>query len=216
MPLRLTITSGLLSGRVFPLNSGFLTIGRSENCTVRFDPRGERIASKQHAFIEARPDGYYITDNQSTNGTLVNGRKVQKVKLRSGDEIQFGTRGVTGTVAIDADDRAPVEQFRAQQIENFENIAGSQPKDLQNSVVSIGLGQLEPQPQPSRTGRYVGIGFTIFAIIFMSLIVSLIMFASVGIVPAVIAAVIAFAPAMLYLLPLLWLDRYDPEPLWLL
>ena len=50
----------------------------------------------------------------------------------------------------------------------------------------------------------------------MSLIVSLIMFASVGIVPAVIAAVIAFAPAMLYLLPLLWLDRYDPEPLWLL
>ena len=42
------------------------------------------------------------------------------------------------------------------------------------------------------------------------------MFASVGIVPAFIAAVVAFVPAMFYLLPLIWLDRYDPEPLWLL
>jgi protease PrsW len=35
-------------------------------------------------------------------------------------------------------------------------------------------------------------------------------------VPAIIATFVAFTPAMLYLLPLIWLDRYDPEPLWLL
>lgn len=215
MKLRLTITSGMLNGQAFPLETGFLTIGRGENCSVRFDPRGERIASKQHAFIEARPDGYYITDNQSTNGTIVNGRKIQKVKLNSGDEIQFGTHGVTATVAIEAEQEAPAE-FRAQQIENFEHIASAKPQNLQNSVVSIGLGQLDPQPEPSRTGRYVGIGVTIFAIIFMSLVVALIMFAAVGVVPAVIAAVIAFLPAIIYLFPLMWLDRYDPEPLWLL
>ncbi|HKX83529.1 MAG TPA: PrsW family glutamic-type intramembrane protease, partial [Pyrinomonadaceae bacterium] len=216
MKLRLTITSGMLSGQRFPLETGFLTIGRGENCTVRFDPRGERIASKQHAFIEARPDGYYITDNQSTNGTLVNGQKIQKVKLNSGDEIQFGTHGVTATVAIDLEHVAPVEQFRARQIQNFEDLAEGQPQNLQNSVVGIGLGQLEPQPEPSRTGRYVGIGVTVFAIVFMSLIVALIMFASVGVIPAVIAAIIAFLPAVIYLFPLMWLDRYDPEPLWLL
>lgn len=215
MQLRLTITSGMLSGKTFPLETGFLTIGRSENCSVRFDPRGERVASKQHAFIEARPDGYYVTDNQSTNGTLINGHKIQKVKLADGDQIQFGTNGITAIVEIAEDRAAPVAEFRAQQIENFENIVESQPQNLQNSVVSIGLGQLEQQAEPSRTGRYVGIGVTIFAII-LSLIVALIMFASVGIVPAVIAAIIAFVPAMLYLLPLMWLDRYDPEPLWLL
>src|SRR5574338_1234130 len=98
MKLHLTITSGTLAGQDFELETGFLTIGRSENCTVRFDPRGERIASKQHAFIEARPDGYYITDNQSTNGTLVNGLRVQKSRLNSGDEVQFGKNGVTADV----------------------------------------------------------------------------------------------------------------------
>jgi RsiW-degrading membrane proteinase PrsW (M82 family) len=50
----------------------------------------------------------------------------------------------------------------------------------------------------------------------MSLIVIAITFASVGIIPAIIAAIVAFAPAIIYLFPLLWLDRYDPEPLWLL
>jgi protease PrsW len=38
----------------------------------------------------------------------------------------------------------------------------------------------------------------------------------VGIIPAVIGAVVAFVPAVLYLFPLIWLDRYDPEPFWLL
>jgi RsiW-degrading membrane proteinase PrsW (M82 family) len=50
----------------------------------------------------------------------------------------------------------------------------------------------------------------------LSLFVGLIIFASVGIIPALIAAVVAFTPAMVYLLPMIWLDRYDPEPLWLL
>jgi RsiW-degrading membrane proteinase PrsW (M82 family) len=48
------------------------------------------------------------------------------------------------------------------------------------------------------------------------MVVALLMFASVGIVPAVIATVVAFVPATLYLIPLIWLDRYDPEPFWLL
>jgi len=54
------------------------------------------------------------------------------------------------------------------------------------------------------------------AIVFMTLVVVAIMFLSVGILPAVVAATIAFVPAVLYLFPLIWLDRYDPEPLWLL
>ena len=91
MKLQLTINSGSLTGQVFDLETGFLTVGRGENCSVRFDPAGERIASKQHAFIEAKPDGYYLTDNQSTNGTLVNGSRIQVVRLNNGDTIQFGT-----------------------------------------------------------------------------------------------------------------------------
>jgi pSer/pThr/pTyr-binding forkhead associated (FHA) protein len=109
MKLQLTINSGTLTGQVFELETGFLTIGRGENCSVRFDPAGERIASKQHAFIEAKPDGYYLTDNQSTNGTLVNGDRIQVTRLNNGDTIHFGKNGVNATVNLQqpASEQAP-------------------------------------------------------------------------------------------------------------
>ncbi|MDM7923138.1 MAG: PrsW family glutamic-type intramembrane protease [Pyrinomonadaceae bacterium] len=218
MKLQLTINEGMLAGRVFDLETGFLTIGRGENCSVRFDPISERIASKQHAFIEARPDGYYITDNNSTNGTIVNGSRIQKQKLSNGDTVQFGKNGVTASIRIEGDQQPalPREEFRELQLQQFEQAARATPDNLQNSMANIGLGQVVPKPEPSRTGRYIGIGITILAIVFLSLIVIGLMIVSVGPLPAVIAAVVAFTPAMLYLLPLMWLDRYDPEPLWLL
>lgn len=218
MKLNLTINSGALSGRDFELETGFMTIGRGENCTVRFDPLGERIASKQHAFIEAKPDGYYITDNNSTNGTIVNGQRVEKAKLNDGDAVQFGKNGVTATVRIAGASQGavPQDQFREIEMRQFEHIADASQETFQRSMSNIGLGQLEAKPEPSSTGRYVGIGVTILAVVFLSLIVIALMFFSVGVIPAVIAAVVAFTPAMVYLMPLIWLDRYDPEPFWLL
>src|ERR1041384_3756140 len=102
MKLRLTINDGTLAGQEFDLETGFLTVGRSDNCSVRFDPLTERIASKQHAFIEAKPDGYYVTDNNSTNGTLLNGTRVDSEKFPEGDTIQFGRNGVAASVRIEA------------------------------------------------------------------------------------------------------------------
>ena len=215
MKLRLTVNSGTLAGRIFELESGFLTIGRGENCSIRFDPRTERIASKQHAFIEARSDGFYITDNKSLNGTLVNGRPIERAKIRSGDTIQFGRNGAVAAVAID-DRPLTAPDLGAEQFRQIQQAAQQRTDNVQNSMSNIGLGQLEAVPEPSRTGRYVGIGVTIFAVVFMSLVVVAIMFLSVGIVPAVIASIVAFLPAVIYLVPLVWLDRYDPEPLWLL
>ena len=80
MKLSLKIQSGSLVGKRFELNQGFLTVGRGENCTIRFDPQTETIVSKQHAFIEARPNEFYITDNQSTNGTFINGHEINTAK----------------------------------------------------------------------------------------------------------------------------------------
>ena len=219
MKLRLTISSGTLAGQCFELQTGFLTIGRSETCSIRFDPQSERIASKQHAFIEERSDGFYITDNKSTNGTLVNGQKIESAKLNAGDHIQFGSNGVTAAIQIEGGQLASAasQNYREHQVEHFNQLAAQEPVNLQASLQNFALPSMAAvKPEPSNTGRYIGIAVTIFAIIFMSLIVMMIMFASVGIIPAIMAAVVAFVPAMLYLLPLIWLDRYDPEPLWLL
>lgn len=219
MKLHLTINDGSLAGRAFDLTTGFLTIGRSDNCSVRFDPQRERIASKQHAFIEARADGFYLTDNKSTNGTFLNGHRVESAKLKSGDALQFGTNGSNGTVRIDETAAlAPAGQqdFRQYEVQQFNQMAAQAPTNLSSSFVNFGLGGVTVKPEPPKTRKYIGIGITLFAIAFLMLIVAALMFLSVGIVPAVIAAVIAFVPAILYLIPILWLDRYDPEPVWLL
>ncbi len=220
MKLQLTLGSGTLAGRTFDLESGFLTIGRDDTCSIRFDPLTERIASKQHAFIEAKADGYYLTDNQSTNGTMLNGAVITSAKLENGDNIQFGRNGVTAAVSIAPGTESaviPQQSFRDMQVAQFNRVAATGPANLQNSISNLGLGSIAAvKPEPPKTRNYIGIGVTLFAIAFLMLIVAALMFLSVGIVPAVIASVIAFVPAVIYIIPLIWLDRYDPEPIWLL
>lgn len=239
MKLLLTITSGSLSGRVYELEGGFLTVGRGENCSVRFDPAGERIASKQHAFIEARPEGYFIADNNSTNGTIVNGQRIQRVQLNAGDNVQFGKNGVTGTVQIQdaAAFQQPIPQasFRQIEIQQFEQAAQNSPDSFQNSMANIGLGHLQipsaPAAAQEKSGALAKIAavIAILTIVFLSLVV-FVLFTVVlspsadgemtlnlaGVITALVATVVAFVPALFYVLPLMWLDRYDPEPLWLL
>ena len=181
---------------------------------VRFDPLNEKIASKQHAFIEAKPDGFYITDNTSTNGTYVNGERIQTVRLKSGDQIQFGRNGTTGRILIEIPaynqsqseptvfhPNADSGQFQAAPTQ-FTPVNQIPQLSFKNTLSGLGVNQVEIAPEPPRslTKKYVVIGMTIFGIVFMSLIVMVLMFFSVGPVAAVIASVIAFIPAMFYLI----------------
>jgi protease PrsW len=228
MKLRLTVTSGTLEGQTFELETGFLSIGRGETCSVRFDPQMERIASKQHAFIEARADGFHIRDNASTNGTLVNGSRIETAKLNDGDTIQFGRNGTLARVEIDVAPTAPAvpqEEFRQIQIDQFQQTADqaqlqqSVPsKSIAQSLSSMGLGNLaQPAaPPPSRTGLFIGIGIGTFVFVLLGLFVAALFVLLLQPIPAVLATVLAFTPAVLYILPLIGLDRYDPEPIWLL
>jgi RsiW-degrading membrane proteinase PrsW (M82 family) len=219
MKLLLNIKSGTLAGRNFELNQGFLTVGRGENCSVRFDPNGERVASKQHAFIEAKVDGFYLSDNNSTNGTFLNGQKIQSVRLNSGDIIEFGSNGVEASVFIEsyANQSQPTVFFPPAPAEQqFNPVYSNQPVNFRNSFSGFGAARAAGQPKEDKTGKYLGIAATIFAIVFLSLVVMLLMISNLGFGTAVIASVIAFLPAIFYLLPLIWLDRYDPEPIWLM
>jgi len=48
--------------------------------------------SRRHATLTRTSGGFELADLGSTNGTSVNGRRVQKpVVLKPGDEIKFGT-----------------------------------------------------------------------------------------------------------------------------
>ena len=40
--------------------------------------------------IEQEADGRYLVDLASLNGTYVNARRIERVRLRDGDELQIG------------------------------------------------------------------------------------------------------------------------------
>ncbi len=57
--------------RTIPLDRPYLRIGRSSDCGIVLP--GPSV-SREHAWIERRPDGYYLEDLDSHSGTLVDGR----------------------------------------------------------------------------------------------------------------------------------------------
>lgn len=71
----------------FPLDGGSLVIGRGQDADLRFTDSG---VSRRHAVV--RYDGRVATieDLHSTNGTLVNGQRVETWRLLHGDVIRVG------------------------------------------------------------------------------------------------------------------------------
>jgi phosphoserine phosphatase RsbU/P len=70
-----------------------VTIGRSRESDI-FLP--DQWLSRHHAEIVQRPDGYFVVDLQSKNGTLLNGQPVKDDgRLREGDVITLGEHTLT-------------------------------------------------------------------------------------------------------------------------
>jgi hypothetical protein len=65
-----------------------VTIGRLPECEVVIADRG---ASRRHAQIRHKDDGFTLTDLGSTNGTRLNGQMVQSRALADGDRITIGS-----------------------------------------------------------------------------------------------------------------------------
>jgi len=84
---RLVITEGKKKGDFHMLTPNGLTIGRlgSNDLTLP----DEQI-SRQHARIDHRDDGYWISDLGSMNGTKVNDERITDCHLVSGDVIRMG------------------------------------------------------------------------------------------------------------------------------
>ncbi|NJM53773.1 MAG: FHA domain-containing protein [Blastocatellia bacterium] len=229
MKLTITVQSGSQMGRAMDLTEGFLTIGRGGNCNLLFDPTAENMVSTKHAYIETKTDGFYLVDTKSTNGTFVNGNSIQVTKLNSGDSIQFGKNGPQASVAIEMPGFQSPPVFNQATVQSSmppQGLWGEQqpqyaqpfPNQPQNSVSFIGLSNpvIKVEEKSSNTGKIIGaiVAIAIYAV--LGLVAMLLIMSSVGVIPAIIASVIAFVPAFFYILPLIFLDRYDPEPPWLI
>jgi len=84
---RLKITEGAEQGRVFVLDKSPMLIGRYPSSDIRVP---DLKASRKHAWVEKREDGFHIVDADSRNHTLVNGVEERDALLEEGDEITIG------------------------------------------------------------------------------------------------------------------------------
>jgi hypothetical protein len=76
-------------GHGLQLNAAPVTIGRSSQNDLGLD--GDEFASARHARFEPRRDGVWVEDVGSTNGTYVNGVRLDAPRrLRAGDVIRIG------------------------------------------------------------------------------------------------------------------------------
>ncbi|WP_035847369.1 MULTISPECIES: FhaA domain-containing protein [Cryptosporangium] len=79
-------------GRQFTIVIGSTVIGRGEGAQVRLADVG---ISRQHARVDFDGSRVVLTDLSSTNGTTVNGNRINAAALQHGDVVQLGTTSLT-------------------------------------------------------------------------------------------------------------------------
>src|SRR5215213_7716848 len=79
--------SGPHAGEIVELNKARVVFGRLTSCEgIIVHP----TVSREHFAIEKTGGKFLLVDQESGNGTLVNGERVTWVELKDGDKIQAG------------------------------------------------------------------------------------------------------------------------------
>lgn len=94
MKVRFRITVGAAQPFDWEFSGYQFRVGRDPDCQLSFTADGGDAVSWQHAKIVLFKDGLEVSDLGSTNGTYVNGKRVQKeTAFRAGDVLLFGLSG---------------------------------------------------------------------------------------------------------------------------
>ncbi len=111
MRVSLNVVAGPQTGRSFTFDQhDTFMIGRSEDS--QFCLPQDRFFSRHHCLIEIAPPQAFLRDLSSTNGTFVNGLRVDTAHLKSGDRIQGGETVLEVEVLADLSEvRGPTEVF---------------------------------------------------------------------------------------------------------
>ena len=80
-----------VAGRRHELTSPSVVLGRSREADVRV---ADVNVSRRHAEVRQEGAGYWVVDLGSTNGVEVNGKRVDRARLKDGDRILLGATEV--------------------------------------------------------------------------------------------------------------------------
>lgn len=88
MKVSLVVAQGKPAGKEIPLLGSQFLIGRDQRCNLR--PNSD-LVSKLHCAFELVDQAVTVRDLGSTNGTFVNGKRVEgRVTLKDGDLVKVG------------------------------------------------------------------------------------------------------------------------------
>jgi pSer/pThr/pTyr-binding forkhead associated (FHA) protein len=88
MLAKLLVVRGQPQGKLLVFPSGDYVIGRGDECHIR--PNSSWV-SRQHCILHVSEECVTLKDLGSTNGTLINGRRVMgERELSDGDHVQIG------------------------------------------------------------------------------------------------------------------------------
>lgn len=76
--------NGASAGKIFNLKSGKNLLGRAAHCEIHIASNG---ISKEHCEVHVYPDKIVIADLKSSNGTFLNGVRIQSATMRLGDKM---------------------------------------------------------------------------------------------------------------------------------
>jgi S1-C subfamily serine protease len=156
--MQLTIKSGLGAGRTVNVEGTEFTIGREAGVDLVL---ADGKASRRHAALRTLPDGRAtLYDLGSSNGTFVNGQRIQSTLLQGGEQIQIGDTVLVadGVAAAAAPQPAaaappPAQPVAAQPMPPTEPLTPATPPPAQPQPPG-GFSPPSPQPvvqRPSRT-----------------------------------------------------------------
>lgn len=122
----------IVNSEVYQINGALTNLGRKlDNHIVLNDPR----VSRNHAQIRVVDGHYILLDLNSTGGTLVNGKKISKSVLYSGDSISLAGMEIkfvqdTPRMISKAMERTgPLKNFKLEEVPTF--IIKDHPNSLQ-------------------------------------------------------------------------------------
>ncbi|MBF0316713.1 MAG: protein kinase [Nitrospirae bacterium] len=106
MKVTLNLLEGPGAGRkLFFTEPDTFLVGRSKRAHLRLGPEADRYLSRTHFILELRSTICIITDLNSTNGTLVNDKRIHRMELFDGDLIRVGNTLIRVNIEEDETER---------------------------------------------------------------------------------------------------------------
>ena len=135
------------------LEKPLVKIGRTPHCEVVIN---DPLVSREHCLLQLKPEGLFLEDLHSANGTLLNDKRVTRVLLHPGDKIRLGLSEILIEEVPDKEavTSAPVDQppkpgFRKSDQGGAEPLRDAEPQQPKKSPPEkLPAPKPESKPEP--------------------------------------------------------------------